>query len=73
MREKLIELLSQVQFLGGLEEKVADHLIANGVTIRKPAKAKPRKRKRNAITTETFLALEKIGKQTHTQEGEKRK
>ena len=35
MREKLIELLSQVQYLGGLEEKVADHLIANGVTIAK--------------------------------------
>ena len=32
-REKLIELLSQVQYLGGLEEKVADHLIANGVTV----------------------------------------
>lgn len=33
MREKLIELLSQVQYLGGLEEKIADHLVANGVTI----------------------------------------
>lgn len=32
-REKLIELLRQVQYLGGLEEKIADHLIANGVTI----------------------------------------
>ena len=37
-REKLIELLREVQYLGGLEEKVADHLIANGVKIpvRKP-------------------------------------
>jgi hypothetical protein len=35
MREKLIELLRDVQYLGGLEEKVADHLIANGVTIAK--------------------------------------
>lgn len=34
MREKLIELLSQVQYLGGLEEKVADHLIASGVTLK---------------------------------------
>ena len=34
-REKLIELLSQVQYLGGLEEKIADHLIANGVTVQK--------------------------------------
>ena len=34
-REKLIELLGDVQYLGGLEEKVADHLIANGVTIQK--------------------------------------
>lgn len=32
-REKLIELLSEVQYLGGLEEKVADRLIANGVVI----------------------------------------
>lgn len=33
MREKLIELIREVQYLGGLEEKVADHLIANGVMI----------------------------------------
>ena len=33
MREKLIELLRDVQYLGGLEEKVADHLIENGVAI----------------------------------------
>ncbi len=33
MREKLIELLREVQYLGGLEEKIADHLIASGVTI----------------------------------------
>ncbi len=33
MREKLIELLGQVQYLGGLEEKVADHLLANGVIV----------------------------------------
>lgn len=33
VREKLIELLSHVQYLGGLEEKIADHLIANGVTV----------------------------------------
>jgi hypothetical protein len=32
-REKLIELLREVQYLGGLEEKIADHLIANGVTV----------------------------------------
>ena len=34
-REKLIELLSHVQYLGGLEEKIADHLLANGVVISK--------------------------------------
>ena len=33
MREKLIELLRDVQYLGGLEEKIADHLIANGVIV----------------------------------------
>ena len=34
-REKLIELISQEQYLGGLEENVADRLIAHGVTIQK--------------------------------------
>jgi len=33
VREKLIELLRDVQYLGGLEEKIADHLIDNGVTV----------------------------------------
>ena len=32
-REKLIESLRDVQYLGGLEEKIADHLIANVVTV----------------------------------------
>lgn len=32
-REKLVELLRDVQYLGGLEEKIADHLIANGVMV----------------------------------------
>ena len=30
-REKLIELISQVQYMGGLECKLADHLLSNGV------------------------------------------
>lgn len=42
MREKLIELLREVQYLGGLEEKIADHLIANGVTIQKWISVKDR-------------------------------
>ena len=33
VKEKLVELLREVQYLGGLEEKIADHLIANGVTV----------------------------------------
>ena len=33
VREKLVELLRDVQYLGGLEEKIADPLIANGVTV----------------------------------------
>lgn len=37
-REKLIELIGQVQYLGGLELALADHLLANGVTI--PVKCK---------------------------------
>lgn len=32
-REKLIELIGQVQYLGGLELELADHLISHGVTI----------------------------------------
>ena len=32
-REKLIGLIGQVQYLGGLELALADHLLANGVTI----------------------------------------
>lgn len=28
VREKLVDLLREVQYLGGLEEKIADHLIA---------------------------------------------
>lgn len=32
-RDRLIELISKVQYLGGLEEKVADHLLANGVIV----------------------------------------
>ena len=35
VREKLVELLREVQYLGGLEEKIADHLIAHGVTVQK--------------------------------------
>ena len=32
-RRKLVELLRDVQYLGGFEEKIADHLIENGVTV----------------------------------------
>lgn len=31
MRDRLIELISQVQYMGGLEGKLADHLLAAGV------------------------------------------
>lgn len=33
MRERLIELISDVQYMGGLEAKLADHLLANGVIV----------------------------------------
>lgn len=33
VRGKLVELLREVQYLGGLEEKIAGHLIAHGVTV----------------------------------------
>jgi hypothetical protein len=41
VREKLVELLCEVQYLGGLEEKIADHLVSNGVTVQegKPLEA----------------------------------
>ena len=32
-RERLAELISKVQYLGGLEQKVADYLLANGVIV----------------------------------------
>ena len=32
-RERLIELISDAQYLGGLEEKIADHLLSNGVIV----------------------------------------
>ena len=32
-RDRLIELISQVQYMGGLEGKLADHLLANGVIV----------------------------------------
>lgn len=35
LKEKLVGLLSQVQYLGGLEEKIADHLIFNGVVVQR--------------------------------------
>lgn len=33
LSEKLTELISQIQYMGGLESRLAEHLIANGVTI----------------------------------------
>lgn len=33
MRDRLIELISQVQYMGGLECRLADHLIENGVIV----------------------------------------
>ena len=38
VREKLLELLRDVQYLGGLEEKIADNLIENGVTVQEDCK-----------------------------------
>lgn len=35
MRDRLIELISQVQYMGGLEGKLADYLLANGVIVPK--------------------------------------
>lgn len=32
-RERLIELISHAQYLGGLEEKIADHLLEHGVIV----------------------------------------
>lgn len=33
MRDRLIELISQVQYMGGLEGRLADYLLANGVIV----------------------------------------
>ena len=32
-RERLIELISQIQYMGGLESRLAEHLLANGVIV----------------------------------------
>lgn len=33
MRDRLIELISQVQYMGGLEGRLADYLLENGVVV----------------------------------------
>ena len=33
MRDKLVELIEDVQYMGGLEEKLADHLLDNGIVV----------------------------------------
>lgn len=33
MRDRLIELISQVQYMGGLEGQLADYLLKNGVIV----------------------------------------
>jgi hypothetical protein len=33
MRDRLIELISRVQYMGGLECKLADHLLSEGVIV----------------------------------------
>ena len=33
MRDRLIELISHIQYMGGLEGKLADHLLAEGVIV----------------------------------------
>ena len=42
VREKMVELFRDVQYLGGLEEKIADHLIASGVTVQEWISVKDR-------------------------------
>jgi hypothetical protein len=42
VREKLVELLREVQYLGGMEEMIADHLIAHGVTVQELISVKDR-------------------------------
>ena len=42
VRGKIAELLSDVQYLGGLEGKIADHLIAHGVTVQEWISVKDR-------------------------------
>lgn len=57
-REKLIELLTQVAVLGDYldMQKVADHLIANGVTVQKwiPVSEPPKKDGRYLVAKKLF-------------------
>ena len=60
VREKLVELLRDVQYLGGLEEKIADHLIANGVTVQEWVSVKnslPNEPMRCLVYTKRGLSL----------------
>ena len=58
MREKLIKLLTEVQYLGRLEEKVADHLLANGVIVQ-PCKVG------DTVWCDTWKGGKNIGIQPH--------
>ena len=51
VREKLVELLRDVQYLGGLEEKIADHLIAHGVTVQECGNWKYYHKQNKAVCT----------------------
>ena len=52
MRDKLTELISQVQYMGGRETKLADYLLANGVIVP------------TVTLKQNLFALEDIGIQT---------
>lgn len=59
-KERLIELLTKVQYLGGLEEKIADYLIANGVKI--PVRCEECKYNHGkAIFCENYIRCERSG------------
>lgn len=51
VREKLVELLRDVQYLGGLEEKIADHLIENGITVQECGNWKYYHKQNKAVCT----------------------
>ena len=62
MRDRLIELIAKVQYMGGLEGKLADHILADG-WIRPPCKVGDMVYR--VVTMGTGVTFKKVGYNTY--------